>query len=765
MPTHHGYLEEFPWIRVDAFDGLAEVHNPYNQEKAYVHLLTHAHTDHTTGLNSPDFGSTVYCTSATKEILRHTMEAGDRVRSEEIKQISKRYKYADLRKPLQRNTDKMRIDTLFKLIEYNVPLTISGPAGESVTVTAIDANHCPGSAMFLIEGTDGVSVLITGDIRAENWWIESLARNRYLSPYLAWSDLPYSTSIDDDLNSTRRALASGSSRRLLKRTYLDTSTMSWHRTVASKEEAIRDLVRLIRYYPEDTSFFINAWTWGYEELLKGLSRAFDEKIHLDPYKATIYRAISATDPQLSQLGTTSTRPLRFHACERRWKCDQVWDQGQGCYEWLPEYLPCLEGPKRLKRPGVDRGKARVVYVNPTEGQDINTWKKYVENTEALLKRMEAKENAEVNPSKGKEENWPTNLFVSLSRHSTLPELQKFVRLFRPLSLYPLVMDDPRNDPGYTYRLAAHYFAPFVSPSQGFERILRDAETYSRHFVETQIRAGHRIQLVQRTQTLLERGVQGIAVAVGSGPITDLDEDYFINSEKMQGVRSNIEGGEELLRQVEQWAGVDGPASTASSSDQSDPDERRAAAQVKDEEVKSALSTSRKAISQAEVKHEKLKEVETIIIEDSQDEPSSSTGTILVPATLEPIFPSLSTKGEQPEGVSSSAQFGPLSSSLPPPPSAVLDPQLLSSFSSSASTPIPPHSKLLPSSPPKRRPLGPSNSIDDHKIKSAPVIFKSQGIAEVDSLKRKSSFARKEEVIVERVKALREAKRRASLGGA
>ena len=41
-------------------------------------------------------------------------------------------------------------------------LTIDGC--ESVTVTAFDANHCPGSAMFLFRGTFG-AVLHTGDFR------------------------------------------------------------------------------------------------------------------------------------------------------------------------------------------------------------------------------------------------------------------------------------------------------------------------------------------------------------------------------------------------------------------------------------------------------------------------------------------------------------------------------------------------------------------------------------------------------------------------
>lgn len=41
---------------------------------------------------------------------------------------------------------------------------------KSIRVTLIDANHCPGSVMFLIEG-DGKTILYTGDIRGQ--WLPS----------------------------------------------------------------------------------------------------------------------------------------------------------------------------------------------------------------------------------------------------------------------------------------------------------------------------------------------------------------------------------------------------------------------------------------------------------------------------------------------------------------------------------------------------------------------------------------------------------------
>jgi DNA cross-link repair 1C protein len=37
----------------------------------------------------------------------------------------------------------------------------------------------------------------------------------------------------------------------------------------------------MKLYPNDVYFFINSWTWGYEDVLKAVARAFNSKVGLD----------------------------------------------------------------------------------------------------------------------------------------------------------------------------------------------------------------------------------------------------------------------------------------------------------------------------------------------------------------------------------------------------------------------------------------------------------------------------------------------------
>lgn len=100
---------------------------------------------------------------------------------------------------------------------------------------------------------------------------------------------------------------------------------------------------------------------------------------MDEYKYRIYTHtdIEKSDPLLSSLcsaePTHHTLPLKirssfqFHACERRWKCDEVWSEGIGSFDFPPEDLGKLGGPKAFKEKGQGvAGADTVVFVNPAD---------------------------------------------------------------------------------------------------------------------------------------------------------------------------------------------------------------------------------------------------------------------------------------------------------------------------------------------------------------------------------------------------------------
>lgn len=112
--------------------------------------------------------------------------------------------------------------------------------------------------MFLIEGSKG-AVLHTGDFRAEPWFLDSLTRNPFLQPYLY-------------------AGKEGPINKPLEAIYLDTACVLSTAEVPTKAAATTGLIELLELFPESAHFFINSWTWGYEDVLKAIAKAFQTKV-------------------------------------------------------------------------------------------------------------------------------------------------------------------------------------------------------------------------------------------------------------------------------------------------------------------------------------------------------------------------------------------------------------------------------------------------------------------------------------------------------
>lgn len=50
-----------------------------------------------------------------------------------------------------------------------------------------------------------------------------------------------------------------------------------------KEPILQELVEIMGLYPEDTTFFLNTWCFGWEDVIKGVARYFNEKVGFPCY--------------------------------------------------------------------------------------------------------------------------------------------------------------------------------------------------------------------------------------------------------------------------------------------------------------------------------------------------------------------------------------------------------------------------------------------------------------------------------------------------
>ncbi|KAI8933852.1 hypothetical protein NX059_009551 [Plenodomus lindquistii] len=279
MSTFRGIVAEFPRIRIDYFRQQPE-HKP-----PLACFLSHVHSDHLTGLESLR-APFVYCSAATREILLRLEKYHYRVNFAKGVLESRNVTYD---RSMRRLAKPLPLDT---------PTTIELAPGASIRVTCIDANHCVGAVMFLIEG-DGKAILYTGDIRAETWWVNSLVQNPLLVPYTLGL-------------------------RQLDCVYLDTTFATKsnpYREFPSKADGIRELLAKVSEYPDDTIFYLHAWTFGYENVWISLSNFLRSRVHVDDYKARIYGSLSALDrKQLSESGlhvSSDNRTLRESGQEIR----------------------------------------------------------------------------------------------------------------------------------------------------------------------------------------------------------------------------------------------------------------------------------------------------------------------------------------------------------------------------------------------------------------------------------------------------------------
>ncbi|KAI0754799.1 hypothetical protein C8Q80DRAFT_1141172 [Daedaleopsis nitida] len=397
---YNSFILPYP-IRVDDFTDPSNTSStstpPYSSDDvpsaANLYLLSHTHTDHLNGLAARSFGQSVVCSQDAKEmLLRHEVYAERSLRDADLRAENTRT-FAHLKVAPQRledgAVDYLGSRDLLRALPLHTPTKFTLNDEEEVKITLLDANHCPGAVMFLVEGAKG-AVLHTGDLRAEPWFLESLKRNPFIQQYI---HVPRSKQTPHHYPTHHLPK--------LDAIYLDTACLLNIYDVPPKAEAAERLASLMASYPDTTRFFLNVWTWGYEELYKAIARTFHTKIHVDRYKHGVYTNITG-DPFLQSIITRDESLTRFHACERFERCDHVRVNGRESH--------------------TPNGN-HVVYVNPVN-MDVASWERYLADTSERLRV-------------GKQVNI---LLVPLARHSPLPELRRFVSLFKPRRVVPNTLD-------------------------------------------------------------------------------------------------------------------------------------------------------------------------------------------------------------------------------------------------------------------------------------------------------------------------------------
>ncbi|MCJ1260578.1 Protein artemis [Lobaria immixta] len=256
------------------------------------------------------------------------------------------------------------LKSLLKTIPLNTPTEIELGPENLIRVTLLDANHCAGAVMFLIE-SNVKAILYTGDIRSEPWWVNTITRNPIVVPYTCGL-------------------------RRLDKIYLDTtfaSNTDLHRTFPTKAEGLREMLTKISSYPASTIFHFDAWTLGYEEVWIALASALGSQIHVDDYKMRLYNSLNAASiydgsahdgaalcgfqcGNRHQPGCfTSDSNVRIHSCEPGIDCAGLQSAD---VVWITPIIARSSDGASIPETGAGGGEGDLVHAHELELQDANT---------------------------------------------------------------------------------------------------------------------------------------------------------------------------------------------------------------------------------------------------------------------------------------------------------------------------------------------------------------------------------------------------------
>jgi DNA cross-link repair 1B protein len=185
-----------------------------------TYFLTHLHADHTRGISKNWNKGVIYCSEVTMRLFNHKFR------------------------------DMFISSGVLQSLELNVPHTVLLSNSMPATVTLVDANHCPGAVMVILE-VHGRCVMHTGDCR----WQASMAQ----LPCLLGKSM--------------------------HTVFLDCTYAKPQFSFPSRLDAAAEVVSLARKHA-DHIVYIAVDTLGKEELLVAVAQSLHEKIFvsLDRYQ-------------------------------------------------------------------------------------------------------------------------------------------------------------------------------------------------------------------------------------------------------------------------------------------------------------------------------------------------------------------------------------------------------------------------------------------------------------------------------------------------
>ncbi|KAI0675859.1 DRMBL-domain-containing protein [Trametes maxima] len=286
-----------------------------------AYFLTHAHSDHYTNLSSNWKSGPIYCSHGTANLIIHML-----------------------------NVDPKWVVPL----PMDVPTTVPNTGG--VQVTLIEANHCPGSCLFLFEGKQTVDA---GDSAYKSSYVGSSKVFRYLHcgdfracpqhvlhPAVKGKHIDHvyldTTYLDPKYCFPPQPLVISACAELAKRLVLGHAdsaeeegdekkprTMTGWFTRLDKGDKGKEKAKASSS-PDKVLVVIGTYSIGKERVVKAVAKALGTKVYCDSRKAAILRcesdpeleALLSTDPatagvHLVPLGVVSTDRLKQYA--DRWK--------------------------------------------------------------------------------------------------------------------------------------------------------------------------------------------------------------------------------------------------------------------------------------------------------------------------------------------------------------------------------------------------------------------------------------------------------------